>query len=179
MKFLNKYVIKVLATGFVVLIVLSILLFWARKTCQAIFYETALEGKTAQVHIQPSGLLPELDNASEIVRKSSIDAYIENDVIADSLGIVKDIWKLEHGKSSYFCVISGIKDKKNYNIILFDKNLGLLAFYDVFKTKRGWDKKVTLYAGPKGVSETADNNLGRFSGPHNNLWRRYEDSLLF
>jgi len=179
MKFLNKYVIKVLATGFVALVVLSILLFWARKTCQAIFYEKLVVGKTAQVKIQPSGLLPELDNAPEVVTKSSIDADIDDDVVSDSLGIVRDDWELENGKSSEFCVISGDKKKGNHNLILFDKNLGLFVFYDVFKAKRGWDRKVILYAGPKGVSETADKNLGRFSEPRNNPWRVYADSLIF
>ena len=179
MKFANKYIIKVLATGFVVLIILSILLFWARKMCQSIFYEDLVVGHTAQVKIQPSGLLPELDNSPDVVTKSSIDASIGHGVAYDSLGIVRDVWELESGKSTEFFVISGDRKKENHNLILFDKNSGLFVFYDVFKTKRGWDKKATLYAGPKGISETADKNLGRFSKPQNNLWRFYANSLIF
>jgi ribosomal protein L32 len=179
MKFMNKYVIKVLATGFAALVVLSILLFWARKTCQALFYENLVVGKTAQVKIQPSGLLPELDNAPEVVIKSSIDAYIGDGVVLHSLGIIRDFWALSNGKSSEFCVSRGDKKKGNYNLILFDKKSGLFVFYDVIKAKRGWDRKPILYAGPKGVSETPDKNLGRFSEPRNNLWEIYADSLIF
>ncbi len=180
MKSTNKYVVKVLATGFVTLVVLSILLFWARKTCQAVFYGNLVGGKMAQVKIQPSGLLPELDNAPEVIMKSSIDAYTGYGVVSHGLGIVRNIEGLEQGKSREFCwLISRDKKKGNYNLILFDKNSGLFVFYDVFKAKRGWDRKVKLYAGPKGVSETADKNLGRFSEPRNNPWRAHVDSLIF
>ncbi|MCK5225224.1 MAG: hypothetical protein KAQ89_00755 [Planctomycetes bacterium] len=181
MKFANKYIIKVLATGFVVLVILSILLFWARKTCQSIFYNNLLVvGEKARVKVQPSGLLPELDNSPEVVRKSSIDAYIRHGVPFDSLGFLRDIMELQNGKSMDFSVISRDGKKENYNnLILFDKKSGLFVFYDVFKAKRGWDRKAILYAGPKGVSKTADKNLGRFSKPQNNLWRFYADSLIF
>ena len=85
MKSANKYIGNVLAVGFVTLTILSTLLFWARKTCQAIFYESVSAGE--RVEIQPSGLLPELDSDPNVVFQSSIEAYIGDDVASQSLGI--------------------------------------------------------------------------------------------
>ena len=169
MKSSNKYIIKVLTTGFVTLTLISILLFWARKACQAVFYETLVVGNIGQVAIQPSGLLPELDKNPDVVVQSYVSAYIENDIIADSLGIVRNMGNLVHSRETEFCIITDLKSLKNPHLILFDKHKGLFTLYDVFKAKRGWGRKVKLYAGPQGIGSTADKNLGRFSLPRPNL----------
>jgi len=169
MKSSNKYIIKVLTTGFVTLTLISILLFWARKACQAVFYETLVVGNIGQVAIQPSGLLPELDKNPDVVVQSYVSAYIENDIIADSLGIVRNMGNLVHSRETEFCIITDLKSLKNPHLILFDKHKGLFTLYDVFKAKRGWGRKVKLYAGPQGIGSTADKNLGRFSLPRPHL----------
>ncbi len=182
MKSTNKHVINVLATGFVTLTIMSIALFWCRELCRGVFYKNLREStaaKIGQVKIRPIGLMPQLDNDPNVYVQSSIKAYIGDGMASGSLGIVRDFRELENGKSSKFCVIRRDKKKGNYDLILFDKNSGLFVFYDVFKVRRGWARKVKLYAGPKGISKTADKNLGRFSKPHKNLWAGFVDSFTF
>ena len=72
MKNHNKYIISVFATGFLTLIILSVLLFWTRKVCQAIIVEDLIVDKEGIIKIQPSGLLPQLDKDPCVVAKSSI-----------------------------------------------------------------------------------------------------------
>lgn len=179
MKSEHKYIVNILVTGFVILTILSVLFFWARKTCQAIFYENLVVGRARQIRIQPSGLFPDLDNGPNDIIQSYIEAYIGDGVVSHGLGIVQDIGVLENRKSRKFSIINKYKDKRGCDLILFDKNSGLFAYFDVSREKRRWNKKAKLYAGPKGVSRTADKNLGRFSGPHKNLWRGHIDSVIF
>lgn len=176
MKPSHKYIINVIATGFVTLAILSILLFWARrKVCQTFFY-----GKlTGEVKLQPSGLVPEADSDPNVVTQSSIDTGIEHDVIALGLGIVQDFSSLEHGKSGEFFMVSENKGEKRYELVLFNKNTGLFVYYEVFKERKDWSRKAKLYAGPEGISKNADKSLGRFSEPSVNLRIGYIDSFTF
>jgi hypothetical protein len=58
-------------------------------------------------------------------------------------------------------------------LLYFDNDSGLFAYCDVFRKpqKEVWRRKVRFYAGPKGVSETADKALGRFSNVLVPRWR--------
>ena len=104
MKSANKYTVKVLATGFVTLLILSVVLFWARKACQIFFFVEMVRSK-GYMAIQPSGLTTDLDSGSDVRAQSSIEAYIEDDIIGDSLGAMRDNVSLEHGKSSNFFIM--------------------------------------------------------------------------
>ena len=160
MKPSNKYIVSVIATGFVVLTTLSILLFWGRKICQGIFYREFIVHK-AQVGIYPSGLVPELDKAPEVVRKSHIQANIVDNAANKSLGLVQEIGNLEHGVTGEFCYSWRVTVEGIRHLVLFDETSGLFVYYNVFREARGWAKTVKLYAGPEGIAENTDAELGR------------------
>jgi len=184
MKSRFKYIIGVLATGFVCLVMLSVLLFWGRKWCQGIFYDeiTAIHrdnSAISQIIIRPSGLTPDLDGGFDPVRQSVIKAQMTRDVVNGSLGIVQNGYSLMHGKSGEFYLADTQKEKASYNMILFDEGLGLFVYYDVFREKKGWGKTAKFYAGPEGVAEKADKGLGRFSRPRKDLRSGGVDSFIF
>jgi hypothetical protein len=174
-----KYVTGVLATGFVCLVLLSVLLFWGRQWCQKIFYENVISRGEAIIEIKPSGLTPDLDSNPDLTRQSIIKAQMTSDVVAGSLGITQDIWSLEQGKLGEFNLANLQKEKSSYEMILFDEGLGLFVYYDVFREKKGWDKTAKLYAGPEGVSEKTDKGLGRFSRPRKELCSGGIDCFIF
>ncbi|HEG44160.1 MAG TPA: hypothetical protein ENH94_08950 [Phycisphaerales bacterium] len=178
MKVVNNYAIKVIATGFIVLVIVSVLLFWARKICQVGFYEKMVARKMVRIDIQPSGLLPELDDGPEVVVKSSIEAYIGGGVVDHSMGLLRNFTDLENGRGYEFCIIDRTPKKGACNLVLFDKDSRLFVFYDVIRSEKSWDRTAKLYAGPKGISETADNDLGRFCEPSDNLWSGHADSFM-
>lgn len=182
MKSANKYIVSILTVGFISLVILSTLLFWGREVCQAFLYTKILKRPIGFVTITPSSLVPELDSDPNVVRKSRVTASIYDDVVFSGLGFWQNISSLEKGQLGDFCVTNkytGDKGRKGYSLVLFNKHTGLFVYYDVFKKKREWSKKAKFYAGPKGISETADKNLGRFSKPYKNLWRSYTNSFTF
>jgi hypothetical protein len=57
MKSVIKNCVKIVATGFVVLLLLSLPLFWARWFCEAVIFDMMPLDST-EVTIEPSGLFP-------------------------------------------------------------------------------------------------------------------------
>ena len=81
-----NYPVKVFATGFIVLVFLSLLLFQIRKSCEASL--SVRQRDDAQVITrEPSGLVPdEFENDPNVVNHSSVSARVNmNDPL--SLGI--------------------------------------------------------------------------------------------
>jgi hypothetical protein len=186
MKAANKYVISILATGFVVLTLLSIGLFWGRKTCQAVMYEELIVGRCGKVMISPSGLVPELDDDPNAVRKSRIDAYIGDAAVYYGLSLLTDLHPALNDlldSAFYYLAKDPETEKVTRHLLYFDKDSGLFAYCDVFRKPQQevWSKAVRFYAGPKGVSETAGKALGRFTDvlvPRRPYARRHLPSLF-
>ena len=74
MKPVIKNCVKIVATGFVVLLLLSLPLFWARCFCEAVIFDT-MPPHSTEVRIEPSGLFPpELENDPNMFRRSCVEA---------------------------------------------------------------------------------------------------------
>jgi hypothetical protein len=159
MKSKIKYAVKVFSAGFIVIVLLSIPLFWLRLICQEILGKNLLD-EAKIIRIQPSCLVPqEIENAPNVIRHSAVGAYVDTGELP-LYGIV-NCFKAEEPAVYYYF--------GEEHWAYFDKKLGLfvcayIPFINVDgKTKLA--KTVTLYAGPDGISETATQNLGQFVIP--------------
>lgn len=173
-----NYPVKVFATGFVVLTLLSIPLFWFRLICQTSL-SVNMPKDAKVVRIEPSGLVPtEFENDANVVSHSRVFAGIRYE-LPQSLGIFDYfIARLPGGRCTnvYFF-------KSHNEWMYFDVKTGQLVHSyleeQVMPDKTPFRKKVQLYIGPEGVSETADKTLGRFIEPiidHGWLDRRQRES---
>ncbi len=172
-----NYPVKVFATGFVVLTLLSIPLFWFRFICQTSLSIKMPDG-AKRVSIRPSGLVPpEFENDPNVASHSRVSAGMHSEEKElRSLGIVDYFiarFPGGHRSNVYF---------SNGNWMYFDKKSGQIVhqYLDIQvlpdKTKKG--KIVQLYIGPEGISETRDKTLGRFIDPiidHGWIKRRWVD----
>ncbi len=172
-----NYPVKVFATGFVVLALLSIPLFWFRFFCQTSLSVNMLDD-AKRVFIRPSGLVPpEFENDPNVTSRSIVSARMRFEEKGPlSLGIFDYfIARLPGGRRSniYF---------SNGNLMYFDKKYGQIVHRYTEKqtmpNKTTLRKEVQLYVGPEGVSETWDKTLGRFIEPiidHGWIERRWVD----
>jgi hypothetical protein len=167
MKLKINYPVRVFATGFVVLTLLSMPLFWFRFLC-----ETSLTSRipidASYVNIMPSGLVPpELEDDPNVVRHSHVTAQINTDEPL-FLGIV-DYFQARgpggHKSNIYYAKF----DDQAWVWIYFDKRIGQISCryntVEISSDKTAHLKEEQLYVGPEGISETADKSLGRFIAP--------------
>ena len=69
--------IKIISTGFIVLLLMSLVLFWLRWTCDYSLYENMSNYADRKVSISPSKLVPsEVDNDPVVSNKSLVTATI-------------------------------------------------------------------------------------------------------
>ncbi len=181
MKPLTKYTSKVVTTGFVVLLLISALIFWVLKIGEAAFYEELVIDRTGKMSISPSGVLPkEIELEPNVVKQSELTGYIGYGVAYGTLGLLQDavaeIWssQLLAVQTQQFgtkSVYAALYDKTNdmHNIVYFDKNLGLFVMCDIYyrvgSGENRWVKDIRLYAGPNGAVLESSDNLGRFTDP--------------
>ena len=173
-----NYPVKVIATGLVVLVLLSLPLFWMRFTCEtSLFFRMSNEAKG--VSIQPSRLVPdELEKDPNVFSSSRASASIRSERPL-SLGIFDYfIARLPGGRRTNVYFFNSYREW-----MYFDVKTGQLVHSyleeQVMPDKTPFRKKVQLYIGPEGVSETADKTLGRFIEPiidHGWLDRRQRES---
>jgi len=164
MKFVVNYPIKVLATGFVVLVFLSLLLFWIRFICETSI-AVGMPDEATYVRIEPSGLVPpEIENDPNVVLHSRVSAGIHIEPPLSVVGIADySLARYPGGRQSNIYLL----DDDNW--MYFDKKSGQLVLNYVDtqtmpdKSIRG--KDLTVYIGPEGISETPDKTLGRFADP--------------
>jgi len=166
MKSLLNHSVTILATGFVVLLLLSLPLFWGRWLCE-ISLGGIMPTEWSHVRIQPSGLVPlELEIDPNVFTHSKVDASnypAESKLI--SLGI-SDYFeaKVAEGRISNIYYYEEDEDR-----MYFDEKTGQIVYHYTYKQKMPDNsfqlRQVQLYAGPEGVSETSDEKLGRFIQP--------------
>jgi len=161
-----NYPVKVFATGFVVLALLSIPLFWFRFACETSL-AVRMSDDAKSVFIRPSGLVPpEFENDPNVVHHSIVSMSIHSEEKGLlSLGIFDYfIARLPGGRRSNVYFIDSDRD-----CMYFDKKSGqIVHLYTEKQTmpdKTTLRKEVQLYVGPEGVSETPDKTLGRFIEP--------------
>jgi len=173
MKSLINYPVKVFATGFVVLVLLSIPLFWFRFLCK-IAISVRMPRDAQQVSIELYGLVPHvLENDPNVVRHSYVRAIMRQEPLF--LGIV-DYFQARSpgGRNSNIYYI-----EPDENWMYFDEKLGLIVhkYTDVqSRPDKPWAKlvrRIELFAGPEGISETPDKTLGKFISPILDSERRY------
>jgi len=160
--------VRIIAAGFVVLLSLSLPLFWARWVSEARIC-MMIPDECREVRIKPSGLVPpELENDSKVVYHSEVSASMNpgEPLFLGFLGIVDYFAarRPEVGRSNIYYY-----NKKEGAWLYFDERLGQIVCHymggERMPDKTVLPKKVQLYAGPEGTSESPDKALGRFIYP--------------
>ena len=79
MKSVINHPARVFATGFIVLVFVSLQLFWIRYVCQASI-ATMMPSETRNVAASPSGLVPpEIENDPNVARRSHVSASMHSE----------------------------------------------------------------------------------------------------
>lgn len=164
MKSLINYRIKVLTTGFIILTLFSILLFWCRFFCIAVLFETT-PGGDISLELKPSELLPsEIEYDPNISTKSNVSASMRPNNF------------MSQGIADYFLTRSpgGCRSKVYYfrsddNYMYLDEKTNQIichsTYLEKFSEQRATIHEVHLYIGPEGVSEIPNQDIGRFIDP--------------
>lgn len=167
MKSIVNNVVKIMATGFVVLTLLSLLLFWVRFACERSLI-SRLPEEAKCVSIRASHLfLRELQYDPNVIQQSCISARMSPEKLS-LLGIVSffatglSVPGAERDGDTYFI-------KSRQDLVYFDRRIGQVVCHytrkETMPDKTVLPRKVQLYAGPEGISETADKALRRFVSP--------------
>lgn len=169
MKPVIKNCVKIVATGFVVLLLLSLPLFWARWLSE-VSISNMIPHDGRQVRISPSGLVPpELENEPNIVHHSSVSAFFGVEVGIDCLGIVDYFAARVPGMRGGSHATVYYYDQEDDAWIYFDEKTGQIVCHYTYAEKTPdntmFPKKVQLYAGPEGIAQSPDKALGRFIVP--------------
>jgi len=169
MKPVIKNCVKIIATGFVVLLLLSLPLFWARWLSEASI-GNMIPSECRKVSISPSGLVPpEFENEPNVVHHSSVSAFFGVEVGIDCLGIVDyfaaRVPIMLTGRLPTIYYHNGIDDAWIY----FDEKTGQIVCHYTYTERKPdntvFSEKVQLYAGPEGIAQSPDKALGRFIVP--------------
>lgn len=158
MKTSANYAIKVLTTGFVVLLLSAVVLFCGRFLTELRLAVGMPEDGT-QVGISPSGLLPDaIEHDPNAERRSVASANFDVEVQLRGLGLVDYlISKSPEGRRSD---VFHYEDEEDW--MCFDRVTGQI----VFRWKDEQAKRVvTYYVGPEGISDSPAAEHGRFIDP--------------
>lgn len=167
MKSRISYPVRVLATGLVVLTLLSIPLFWFRFVC-----ETSLSSRMSHVarvdHIRPSGLVPpELEDDPNVVSHSCVYANMNTEEPL-FLGII-DYFEARVPGGRQSDIYYAKFDAQHWVWIYFDERIGQISCryntVEISPDKTAHLKEEQLYVGPEGISKIPDKSLGKFIDP--------------
>jgi len=176
MKSRSNYPIQVLAAGFLVLVFLSLSLFWARLVCKSILAEIMpMDYRT--VEIEPCELMPPeieripkviLSHDPNVVRHSYVHAHIIHPEAPQTLGFMNYVTgSLPAGRHSDVYLLK--YDNEAWHWIYFDRGTGrIVCRYEIKERMPDTTimrKMLHIYAGPDGISETPDEDTGRFTSP--------------
>jgi len=168
MKSVIKNCVKIVATGFVVLLLLSLPLFWARWLSEASI-DSMIPRECREVSISPSGLVPpELENKPNIVEHSRVSAGLGSEVGIDCLGIVDYFAARAPGLGGRLSTVYYYNQKDDAWIYLDQKTGQIVCHYTYTERKTVdtmFSEKVQLYAGSEGIAQSPDKTLGRFIFP--------------
>jgi hypothetical protein len=182
-KFWN--LLNVAATGIIVLVMFSLLLFLGRLVCYKILWQL-MPQQYKDIAISPSGIVPgeEMpvrqiyvrpnEKAGVLIdsniRLSSVQANIEDSVFGDkSMGIFNIFMKaiMQHHYRNEKGIFYRFTDENNF--LLFNERTGLFNRKAETSAKTPEGEKIAevseLFAGPNGISEKESSSLGRFEDP--------------
>jgi len=182
--------INIVATGFIVLVLLSLLLFWGRFLCVVRLVNDRTWGSTG-IAIRPSGLVPgepapkreveepfvryrtlvyrTLDLNEPNFRYSGIHTSIDTVLVFSKA--IGAFWDIAAEIGPYRDVNERVYywwyDEKNGSYVCLDKPSGLIIrHYKYFEPNdKSTSREAEYFAGPNGISEKADSSLGRFYDP--------------
>jgi len=183
MKSLTSYPVKVVSAGFVVLLLLSMPLFWARFLSEGILREN-MSSRARDIIIEPSGLVPkDIENDPNVAIHSQITGRMLGQDKPFTLGVADYFAaRAPTGRRSNIYHYH-YKNEHDYTILYLDENTGLFVYHRTHKQRLPDQttvlRKIRLYAGPEGVSETPDKTLGRFIAPITDSGEGYRAVTLF
>ncbi len=179
--------INIVATGFIVLVLLSLLLFWGRFLCVVRLISNRPSG-SSQIIIRPSGLVPgepvpkrageevfpiynnrtALSQNEPNFRYSSI--YTSIDTVLVFSKAIGAFWDIAAEIVPYYDVNERVYywyDNESGRYFCFDKPSGLIIrnYKSSEPNDKSMSRKTEYFAGPNGISEKADSSLGRFYDP--------------
>ncbi len=162
MKSVLNYPVKVFATGFVVLVFMSLLFCYVRSICEASLLGLMPED-VRSISRSPSKLVPErIENDPNVVCHSIVSARIGD---AFSQGIFDYFRARTPGGCLSKIYYFGNEEDNMY----FDRKSGLIVhnFHEevVMPDKRKTISKAQRYVGPEGMSGTTSDGIGRFIEP--------------
>ncbi len=164
MKSSTNHPVRVLATGFVVLTLVSIPLFWIRFLCCMSLSER-MPDEIKNVAIEPSGFLPDdFEEDPNLQRRSHVTAQMRSEPLAH-LGITEYLTSTLPGGHRSRALLLYSEDEWGY----FDDKSGQLVLRyveaEIMPDNDKLYRKVQYYIGPEGISEIPDETLGRFFEP--------------
>ena len=163
-----NYHIQVITAGFLVLVFLSLTLFWARWICKSLL-GNIMPLDYRSVDITPSGLFPnEIERDPNVVRSSQVHAHIIHPEAPQSLGFMDYV--IGNSPAGRHSDVYHLKyDNEAWYWIYFDRGTGrIVCRYEIkerMPDKTIKRKMVQIYVGPEGISETSDQDTGRFTSP--------------
>ncbi len=150
--------VKVLATGFIVLLLFAIVAFYGRFVIDVRLVAGLSEDAT-RVVIQPSGLLPDVaEREPNLSRPSSAGGRFNPEAILGSLGLVDYLTSLAPGGARSAVFYYEDRDEWMY----FDRASGQIVRR---RTDAQARRIITYYAGPEGVSDMPEAGHGHFLDP--------------
>jgi hypothetical protein len=181
MNILRSDTVKVAAAGIVVLVLLSIPMFWARYTIENTLHLNMLK-RLDNIAIEPSGLVTtDIEMGDNVHRHSRISMSMRRDEPM-RLGL----WQyfLDRGPGGRFSHVVSYSHRfdGDSHVSYFDKKAGLFVHQATYK-KRMPDDSIELvhshvYVGPEGISEIPKEQLGRFIEPITQM-RRHSGGIIF
>ena len=177
-------ILKVLATGFVALLLFSLPLFWGRVLCEVNLADM-MPRDSEEITLRPSGLVPpEMEKDPNVVHHSEVKAEMQTEEPSFIVLGITDYFQARKpgGRCSNIYYYRGKENDEAW--MYFDEKIGQIVCRYTYRERipngTFLPREVQLYAGPEGVSETADKTLGRFISPIiDRRWYRRQSLVLY
>ena len=165
MKTSQRYLISVLALGWIVLVACSVILFWTRYSTWSGFTGTY----SLREYVRPSGLVPEeIERDPNVHSPSSADAW-------SHCGVQDTLWITNQQRIRAFNIVvegdwpivSVLRDihRERSWLMYWDERSGQFVRRVLVQASHRVVLQDHLYAGPEGISERPGKELGRFIRP--------------
>ncbi|MHC4214772.1 MAG: hypothetical protein ACYSWP_15525 [Planctomycetota bacterium] len=168
MGILKSDILKAIAAGIVVLLILSIPLFWARYLTENTLRMKMLE-RASKTSIEPSGLVPrDIEYDPNLNRHSKFSINIEDDKHI-GLGFSSYLQDRSPGGRLSDVINYDYDNESKNQVLYYDKKIGQFIWQSTYPKKMP-DGSIEIiynyaYAGPEGVSQILDKEIGRFLDP--------------
>jgi len=166
---MTKKIFEAAAAIIITMILFSIPLHWAGSILHVLQLEAEYNYHYQQVEIPPSGLFDTaIENNANVVVKSRV--FAGKSGLDSSFGIDDYFILGQYGLTDF-----RMRDFVNWwhlkgegrKFVIFNVKTGLIELRNIAKKQsdKGWQEKVVLYAGPKGISTKPEPKLGSFYRP--------------